>query len=300
MIATGRANAGTHMRGGISRGALTAAMLWAFGYLERVATAAFDDFRPALLLATESADRLRDEMTVVPWAPSLWLTAGAAGLTAAIFALDPASSGIVGLSSPVAAILYLVQAFATAILLIVLYRLLRHMQLVQQALARWVVVDPFRPGPLNALSRITATTGVTLVLLVGSSTFVVPLPSDLGAFLLNWAPYVIAPPVIATIAFVVPLYGTHQRLVAEKARLHGEADERLKGLLTEVNRAIDDRDLDGLDPLTRAVAAVLQQREIVAKLSTWPWSSGTARGFLSAILLPIALFVAQRFLAQVL
>ena len=45
---------------------------------------------------------------------------------------------------------------------------------------------------------------------------------------------------------------------------------------------------------------MLQQREIVAKLPTWPWSVGTARGFLTAILLPIALFVVQRFLTQVL
>jgi hypothetical protein len=74
----------------------------------------------------------------------------------------------------------------------------------------------------------------------------------------------------------------------------------LKGLLREVNRDIDARNLGGLDSLERALGSVIRQREIVAKLPTWPWSPGTARGFASAILLPLAIFVAQRLVSQLL
>jgi hypothetical protein len=42
----------------------------------------------------------------------------------------------------------------------------------------------------------------------------------------------------------------------------------------------------------------MRQREIVAKLSTWPWSAGTARGFASAILLPLGLYLVQQLLSQ--
>jgi hypothetical protein len=119
---------------------------------------------------------------------------------------------------------------------------------------------------------------------------VVPTVQTAAGNVLAWAPYVLLPLVIAVIAFIVPLYGTHERLAAEKEGLAGEAEERLRGLLREINRDIDARDLGGLDPLDRALASVMRQREIVAKLSTWPWSAGTARGFASAILLPLGLY----------
>lgn len=60
------------------------------------------------------------------------------------------------------------------------------------------------------------------------------------------------------------------------------------------------RDLGGLDSLERALGSVICQREIVVQQPTWRWSAGTARGFASAILLPLAIFVAQRLVFQLL
>jgi hypothetical protein len=131
-----------------------------------------------------------------------------------------------------------------------------------------------------------------------ASSLLVTDPSASTNFLVSWAPYVVLPPTVAIVAFIVPLYGTHQRLADERERLADEAEERLKGLLREINRDIDARDLGGLDPLERALGSVIRQREIVAKLPTWPWSPGTLRGFASAILLPLALFLTQRLLSQ--
>jgi hypothetical protein len=45
---------------------------------------------------------------------------------------------------------------------------------------------------------------------------------------------------------------------------------------------------------------MLQQRDVLAKLPTWPWSTGTFRAVLSAILLPLFLFLLQALLARVL
>jgi hypothetical protein len=42
------------------------------------------------------------------------------------------------------------------------------------------------------------------------------------------------------------------------------------------------------------------EREILGKLPTWPWSAGTIRGFGSALLLPITVFLLQRILLEVL
>jgi len=61
---------------------------------------------------------------------------------------------------------------------------------------------------------------------------------------------------------------------------------------------VDAVDLARGDALNKTLGSLLQQREVLAKLPTWPWSSGTVRGFVSVILLPLVLFMVQRFLGQ--
>ncbi|HKY89171.1 MAG TPA: hypothetical protein VJ141_04260 [Candidatus Limnocylindrales bacterium] len=61
---------------------------------------------------------------------------------------------------------------------------------------------------------------------------------------------------------------------------------------------MDAVDLARGDALNKTLGSLLQQREVLAKLPTWPWSSGTVRGFVSVILLPLVLFMVQRFLGQ--
>jgi len=63
---------------------------------------------------------------------------------------------------------------------------------------------------------------------------------------------------------------------------------------------VDAVDLARGDALNKTLGSLLQQREVLAKLPTWPWSSGTVRGFVSVILLPLVLFMVQRFLGQLL
>jgi len=277
-------------------GLLAGSLLWVLGYLERVASRAFDAVRPALSPSVGDPERLRYELTTAPRIPSLAAALLATLLTVATLVSDPASSDVDRVPGPLFVAVLMAQAFMVSLLFVVLYQLIRQMRLIRRTLDRHVVVDIFRPGPLHAFPRLMATSGASLVLLAAPS--VVPTVQTAGGNVLAWAPYVLLPPVIAVIAFIVPLYGTHQRLAAEKERLADEAEERLRGLLREINRDIDARDLGGLDPLDRALASVMRQREIVAKLSTWPWSAGTARGFASAILLPLGLYLVQRLLSQ--
>jgi hypothetical protein len=275
-------------------GFLTAALIWVAAYFERMAARAFDAFRPALTTSEAASERLRYTLIVVPAAPSIVLNVLGGILTAATFVFDPASYGGEGLTGPPLAILFVVQWINTAILFQLLYRLIRQMRLVRQTLEESVVVDLFRPGPLNAFALLTSRPGAVLTLLVASSLVLVPLPTELDAFLVGWAPYLIVPPIIAVITFLVPLTGAHEQLVAQKGRLQGETDERLRGILTDLNRDVDARDLGRADQLNKTLASLLVQRDLLAKLPTWPWSTATLRSFVTAILLPMALFLAQQ------
>lgn len=174
------------------------------------------------------------------------------------------------------------------------------MRQVRRILARLTTIDLFQPGPIYAFSRLTARTGIVIVVLIAASLLAAPPPSDTATFWLGWAPYLIVPPAIAVVAFVVPLWGMHGRLVAEKDRLQDDVERRLRAVLDEVNRDVDAVDLRRADGLNKTLATVLQQRAVIAGLPTWPWSLGTLRVFVTAILLPLLLYVVQQGLSRLL
>jgi hypothetical protein len=279
-------------------GVLPVALIWTAGYLERVAGEAFDAFRPALDRPDHEAARLRYELTVVPARPAMLIALGALALTGATYVLDPVGIGVASLPIPAMAGRFVLESFNGSILFLVLYQLIRQMRQVGRTLARSAVVDLFQPGPIYAFSKLTSRAGIAIVALVGSTAIATPIPTDPRVFLVYWAPYLVLPPVLAAIAFIVPLYGMHGRLVAEKDRLQGEAEARLRSVLGEFNRDVDARELSRVDGLNKALATMLQQREVLARLPTWPWSAGTLRTFITAILLPIGLFLIQRLLSQ--
>ncbi len=98
--------------------------------------------------------------------------------------------------------------------------------------------------------------------------------------------------------FVIPLVGMHGRLDALKEGAEGAADGRMRDLIGELNEAIDARATERVEALDKTISALRHEREVLAKLPTWPWSGGTIRGFASALFLPMALFLIQRFLSQ--
>lgn len=280
-------------------GGMIGAQLAVAGYLRRVAGSAFDAFRPALSIPETEVARLRYELTVIPSGPAYAAVAAAIAVSAVSLVINPAATGTVALTGMLLVGAFGLQVTVASVMFVLLLQLFRQMRQIRRTLARSVVIDVFRPGPLHAFSRLTSRSGIALLLLLGS-TFVVLPSSALAseAFLVTWLPYLVAPPLIAVAAFVLPLYGMHGRLVDEKERLQSETEERLQDLFAEINGDVDTRDMTRADALNKTLASMLQQRDVLAKLPTWPWSSGTLRGFVTAIFLPLALFLLQRFLSQ--
>jgi hypothetical protein len=279
-------------------GFLVFAELWAAARFERIASAALDATRPALRLPAAEFERLRYELAVAPPLPAAIALVAAGLMTAIQFIADPEGSTIVGVPAPLVLAAFLSQLLTIGILLVVLLQLVRQMRLIRTTLDRSAIVDPFLPGPLSGFSRLTSQVGITVVVLVTMAAVITPIPAETLAFVVRTLPYIVVPPAIALIAFVVPLYGLHTRLDAEKERLQGEAEHRLKALLAALNSDVDLGDLARADGLNKQLGSMLQQREVLAKLPTWPWSTGTLRAVITAILLPIVLFFIQGVLAR--
>jgi hypothetical protein len=274
--------------------------LWVVAHLEGVASASVDASRPALRLTSAEFEQLRYELMVAPALPSAIALGAAVALTALGYAIDPDGSYIVGVPAPVVVAALLVQSLTVGILFVVLLQLVRQMRLIRTTLDQSAIVDPFLPGPLSGFSRLTSSVGIAIVLILAAGFFVSPVPVDTAAFLVRSLPFVVVTPAIALIGFVAPLYGLHTRLQAEKLRLQADAEHRLQAVLAALNEDVDRGDLTRADGLNKQLGSMVQQREVLARLPTWPWSTATLRAVISATLLPIVLFVIQGVLAQVL
>lgn len=104
---------------------------------------------------------------------------------------------------------------------------------------------------------------------------------------------------IAALAFVLPLRGMHDRLVTEKRRLQGEVGRRLTSTVKAIHAAVDAEDGGAIEARNRALSTLIAERELVNRIPTWPWSTGALTGFLSAVLLPIGLWLVTRALERV-
>ncbi|HEV8696764.1 MAG TPA: hypothetical protein VGQ89_03645, partial [Candidatus Limnocylindrales bacterium] len=103
--------------------------------------------------------------------------------------------------------------------------------------------------------------------------------------------------VVGVVTFVVPLWGIHERLVDEKAILVRGVEDRVGRIGIEMYRRIDAGEFDGTKVMSDALAAVAPLRDRIQRLPTWPWPPQLLRGFVSALVLPLVIYVLTRLVS---
>lgn len=268
---------------------LFAYFVWFVGVLKRVAGDSFDDFRPALHEGKHNAAAYRFALTSISDRQAVVSMIAAVVVIDVLYytqvwpTLPPTSLAI----EVATALLWSLGAAMGGVLLLLTVRQLR---LVGRLSASADNVDIFKPNPINAFSRVTAVTATGILAFV--VFFIVSNPTQPPPFVLQEALIV----GLAVVSFVHPLRGMHRRLARQKAQLQDEAQDRLKRVLERLHVAVEASEYSQVEQLNNALRALQAEREVLAKLPTWPWSVGTLRGFATAVALPIGLFVITRLL----
>ena len=170
------------------------------------------------------------------------------------------------------------------------------LRLVSWIHARAVRIDLFQPGPLYAFSRLTSRTGIGIVLLQAPTAFLIP-PTQVAT--VTWVAWLLPINLFAVAVFVLPLQGIHRRIADEKSRLVAEVGRRMTATITDIHASVDERDRSEADALNKTLTGLIAERDLVARLPTWPWAGGTLWAFGSAIALPIGLWLVTRLLERV-
>ena len=103
----------------------------------------------------------------------------------------------------------------------------------------------------------------------------------------------------AILVFLLPLSGLHRRLVGEKRRLQIDADRKMEAVIGWLHQRIETEDLRDADPIHKTISSLTMKREVLAKVPTWPWEPGTLNVLLTALFLPVALWLVQRVLERI-
>lgn len=170
----------------------------------------------------------------------------------------------------------------------------RQLRLVARIHREATQIDPFDRGPVYAFSRLTVLTGLGYVL-VGYYSLTVNGAFSAGNLLAGAA--LAASIIVGVVTFVVPLWGIHERLVDEKANLLRGVEDRVGRISTEMYRRIDAGEYDGSKALSDTLAGVTTLRDRIQRLPTWPWPQQLLRGFVSALILPLVIYVLTRLVS---
>lgn len=273
--------------------------LWAplamMTYLDQVSLEALSSFSPLLDVEEEKLNRLKYEFTVMP-ARSVILSGVIWSIIYIIItylAFEAFYVGYrVGTLLTVITIIEGLISFATASA--IYYHSLRQLRLVDRTVKMAGQFNLFRLDPVYAFSRVTSLIGVSWMIMLSLTLLLFPIQLATAPVLVMWVLQV----VLAVAAFVLPLWFVNRRLVSEKRRLLAELNRRLEAKLERLHRCLDDNELGEVDQINSAMSALSAEREVLTRIPTWPWRTGTLTGFLSAILLPILLFLIQLVLGN--
>jgi hypothetical protein len=271
--------------------------LAAIHFLDRAGNAAMAAFRPALDLSDAEIERRRYELLTLPAGRTVWLVF-AVGILIGIAVVGtqaPDSLALFGRTMTESLIVMLPFGIAgyTGFAALI-WHTIRQLRGVA-ALHREARLNLYDAGPIYAFSGLTMRTGLVWITvgyysLTVSGAFVTVNPVALPLSIANF--------VFAAACFVLPLYGLHGRLVIEKNRLLHEASQRVTAMTTELYERVDGRQLTGVKEVSDALAGVVSTREQVMKLPTWPWPPRAIGQFVTALVLPIVIFVVTQLVGQ--
>ncbi len=262
--------------------------------LDRTAARSLKGFLPALGLNPPALDELTYRLTTMPAVPAA--LAGLAGL-GALGVIYWTTPGYISLLPGAPAGDLLSQAYraiAFVILFTVGYHSLRQLVLVSRIHRQAPHIHLLRREPLYAFSSLTARTSIAGLIPIYLMAALYPQlvrTIVIGPLLLAGALLMIA-------VFAWPLWSVHSRLVEEKARMTTEANQRVEHLIDRLHRRVDADDLARMDDLNKAMASLQTELDILARAPTWPWLPGTVQAVLTAVLLPILLWILQQVLSS--
>ena len=266
-------------------------------YLDRQAEGALETLRPGLEADEGTIGALRYRLVTLPATPTL-LACLLAGITIILIneGLGTPSSFNEVIDFPVSRVtIYGMYVLTWWVWGGFVFHTIHQLRTINLIYTKHTRVDLFRLGPLYAFSRVTMLTAVCLTVPTYAWLAVI------GGLLDPIAMGITVPvAVLAVVVFVWPLAGIHRLLSDEKGRLLDEVSLRLKATIADLHQRVDSGELKGMTDLNMAIASLEMEHAALNRIPTWPWQPETVRLLITALALPLGLWLIQIILQRAL
>jgi hypothetical protein len=266
-------------------------------YINRWSERALAAFWPATGWPDDRREAWRYELTTSPGGYG-FIELGV-GLLAAVGAFLGASGTGIGPGADRSILFasYLPAAWlGYSLLIAVILHSTRQLRLVARIHREATAIDPFDRGALYAFSNVTARTGLAYVI---AGYYAVTVNGAFQAGNTIGIAVILATFAVGVSSFVLPLWGIHERLVREKANLTLDVERLLTKVGAQLYAKVDRGELDSAGPVNASLSGLLALRDRISRVPTWPWPPQLLRGFLSALLLPVVVYIVGHALSLV-
>ena len=263
-------------------------------FLDDRAAAAFAALRPVLNVGEEKCQRLQYQLTTLPARPTLLVSLlGVASIILLNIVMDSFSDfGGLGAFPISRTLVYLTYIGAWWVIAAFLYHTIHQLRTIDLIYTHHSRVNLFKMRPLYGLSGVTALTGVSLTAITYGWMLINP---ELWGNPISMA-IVLPITILAFTTFVWPLLGIHQLLEEEKGRLLDACSLRMEAAIAMLHQRVDSEKLEGMDDLNKTIASLEIEQNLLEAVPTWPWLPDTMRLLITALALPLGLWLIQYIL----
>jgi hypothetical protein len=266
-------------------------------YLDQRAVAALATLRPALKSSEEEYPRLEFQLSRLPAGSTLL----ASLITLTIILLTemvgapyrPDILNAYPVSSNLFRFLYL---FGWWVFGAFLYHTLHQLRWINRIYTQYTQVNLFRMKPLYAFPNLTAVTAASLTVITYGWRAIAPGAASDDPISLAVMLVIL---VLAGASFLWPQLGIHSLQVAEKDRLLEEANQRLEATILKLHERVDAGELDKIGELNTTLSTLEMELSALKRIPTWPWQPETVRWLITALVLPLGLWILQIVLQRV-
>lgn len=263
-------------------------------YLDDLACSALKDFRPALDLSKEAFAQLRFRLTTMPGRPLLLMNLGTALVTILANIVYPdIFETLIGIEVQVHPIL-LVIAAAIGVSGSLIYHTIRQLSIIRSLYAGASRFSIFDAKSTYAFSTLTVSTTLAWFLIIYLDILTVPRIIENPVWVVSAGAILFL--IFASIGSV--LVRINRKLTEEKDYLQKEVTIRLVKALSRVHESQDKADLIEMEHLHHLVQTLSHERDLILKIPTWPWQPGTLVAFISALFIPVTIFLIQELIRR--
>lgn len=268
------------------------AFLVLYNYLTRVGKRSLQTYRPLLDVNDEKFSQIEHEFSTLPNRFWRWIFLAALIFTAQFVLGGPQTWGeLVPRTALPRVVLFVILMFFNITFIGLFLRSFRQIRMINQLHAQATNINLMKLEPVHAFSTLTSRTGIGIFLILLAGFLINPT----SALSTSWDIFTYASiSLLAVVIFIVPVIGIRRRLIEKKTDELYRMEDLFQVANANLNKKVDNGDFENLSGIQTALNLLERERDRIKSVSTWPWNTGTIRGFASTLILPVFLrFVAE-------